>query len=51
MLIRGGVTVAALFLLGLLWLMTARRVAELIDAVATVHVKGKQTGTLRDRSW
>ncbi len=38
MLVRGGVAVAALLLLGMLWLVTARRLTELADAVATVHV-------------
>ena len=38
MLFRGGVAVAALLLLGVLWLATARRVSELIDRVTTVRV-------------
>lgn len=38
MLFRSGAAVAALLLLGLLWLVMARRLAELIDGVATVRV-------------
>jgi hypothetical protein len=37
-LLRGGAVVAALLLLGLLWLVMARRLAELVDSVATVRV-------------
>jgi hypothetical protein len=38
MLLRSGAVVAALLLLGLLWLVMARHLAELVDGVATVHV-------------
>jgi len=37
-LIRGGAALAAALLLGLLWLLTARHLSELVDAVATVRV-------------
>ena len=37
-LIRGGVALAALLFLGVLWLATARRITELVDAVATIRV-------------
>jgi hypothetical protein len=38
MLLRGGAAVAALLLLGLLWLAVARQLSELIDRVGTVSV-------------
>jgi hypothetical protein len=38
MLIRGGAAVAAVLFLGLLWLVLARQLSELIDAVATRRV-------------
>ena len=38
MLLRSGAAVAALLLLGLLWLLMARHLAELVDGVATVRV-------------
>jgi hypothetical protein len=38
MLLRSGAAVAALLLLGLLWLVMARHLAELVDGVATVRV-------------
>jgi hypothetical protein len=38
MLLRGGAVVIAALLLGLLWLVMARRLADLVDGVATVRV-------------
>jgi len=38
MLIRGGGAVAAVLLVGLLWLVTARQLSEMVDGVATVPV-------------
>lgn len=43
MLLRSGVAVAALLVLGLLWLVMARRLAELVDGVATVRVASLPT--------
>jgi hypothetical protein len=37
-LIRGGAAVAAVLVFGLLWLVMARHLSELVDGVATVHV-------------
>src|SRR5262249_60750108 len=38
MLIRGGGAVAAVLFLGLLWLVTARQLSEMVDGVTTVRV-------------
>src|SRR5579872_5727069 len=38
MLFRGGAAVGALLLLGLLWLVMARHLTELVDRVSTVRV-------------
>jgi hypothetical protein len=37
-LLRGGVAVATLLILGLLWLLMARQLSELVDSVVTVRV-------------
>jgi hypothetical protein len=38
MLIRGGLAATAIFLLGVSWLVTARQISELVDAVWVVRV-------------